>query len=55
MNRVVVPARQATQVGGIDYLEKIPELLKSLKILALAARYDNPIPSRFLYRSRMAI
>jgi hypothetical protein len=29
-NRVVVPARQPTWNGGIDYLESIPGLLKSL-------------------------
>ncbi len=34
-NRVVVPARQATQAGGIDTLESIPGLHKSLKIPAL--------------------
>ncbi len=34
MNRVVVPARQATQPGGIDSPESILELLKSLKIRA---------------------
>ncbi len=31
-NRIVVPARQATQAGGIDSLESIPGLLYSLKI-----------------------
>jgi hypothetical protein len=35
-NRVVVPARQATLSGGIDSLESIPGLLKSLKIWAQA-------------------
>jgi hypothetical protein len=35
MNRVVVPARQATQPGGIGSLESILGLLKSLKIRAL--------------------
>jgi hypothetical protein len=30
--RVVVPARQATYVGGINSLESIPEFLKTLKI-----------------------
>ncbi len=30
--RVVVPARQATKAGGVDSLESIPGLLKSLKI-----------------------
>ncbi len=31
-NRVVVPARQATLAGEIDYLVSIPRLLKSLDI-----------------------
>ena len=31
-NRFVVPARQATEAGGIHSLESIPGLLKSLKI-----------------------
>jgi hypothetical protein len=35
MNRVVVPARQATKAGGIDSFELILGLLKSLKIPAL--------------------
>jgi hypothetical protein len=30
-NRVILPARQATKAGGIDSLESIPGLLKSLK------------------------
>jgi hypothetical protein len=34
-NRVVVPARQATQAGGNDYVESILGLLKSLKIRTL--------------------
>jgi hypothetical protein len=34
-NRVVVPARQATQPGGVGSLELILGLLKSLKIWAL--------------------
>ncbi len=38
-NRVVVPIRQATKAGGIDSLESIPGLLKSLKILVLDSRY----------------
>jgi hypothetical protein len=45
---VVVPARRATQVGGIDSLKSIPGLFISLKIQPLAGRYDNPIPPRFL-------
>ncbi len=40
-NRVVVPARKVTQPGGIDSLESILWLLKSLKNRALAGRYDN--------------
>ncbi len=35
-NRVSLPARQATQPGGIGFLESIFGLLKSLKIRALA-------------------
>ncbi len=35
--RVIVPARKSTQAGGIDSLESIPELLKSLKIRALGS------------------
>ncbi len=34
-NRDVVPARQATQAGGIDSLESIPGLLKKFKIPSL--------------------
>ncbi len=34
-NRVVVPACQATLAGGIDALESITGILKSLKIPAL--------------------
>ena len=30
--KVIVPARPATYTGGINYLESIPGLLKSLKI-----------------------
>jgi hypothetical protein len=32
MNRVAVPARQATKADGIDSLESLPGLLNSLKI-----------------------
>jgi hypothetical protein len=35
-NRAAVPARQATQAGGIDFLESIPGLLKSFKISSLS-------------------
>jgi hypothetical protein len=38
VNRVVVPALQAKQVGGIDSLESSPGLLKSLKMKSLFAR-----------------
>jgi hypothetical protein len=34
------PARQATEAGGIDSVESIPELHKSLKIPALATVYE---------------
>jgi hypothetical protein len=34
-NKVVVPARQAIQSGGIDSLESILGLLKSLKVRAV--------------------
>jgi hypothetical protein len=37
LERVVVPARQDTQPGGVGSLESILGLLKSLKILALVA------------------
>jgi hypothetical protein len=37
-NRVVVMARQATEAGGIDSLESILGLLKSLKIRALCTQ-----------------
>ncbi len=38
MNRVIVPARQATWAGGIFSLESIPGLHKRLKIRALVSR-----------------
>jgi hypothetical protein len=38
MNRVVLPARQATQPSGIGSLESILGLLKSLKIRAQDSR-----------------
>jgi hypothetical protein len=44
MNWVVIPARQATQPGGIGSLESILGLLKSLKIRAL----DLHIQRQFL-------
>ncbi len=34
MNRVIVPARQATQAGGIHSLESIPGPHKHLKVRA---------------------
>jgi hypothetical protein len=43
MNRVVVPARQTTKVGGIDFLESIPGLLKSLKIPSQAVRHAQSV------------
>jgi hypothetical protein len=46
MNRVVVPARQATQPGGIGFLESILGLLRSLKIRAL-----SPETGIFYFRS----
>jgi hypothetical protein len=44
MNKVVVPARKATQPGGIGSLESILGLLKSLKIRAqdLFQGIDSP-------------
>jgi hypothetical protein len=47
-NRVVVPARQTTQPGGIGSWESILGFIKSLKIRALASWFDNPVPTRFL-------
>jgi hypothetical protein len=44
MNRVVVPARQATWSGGIDSLESILGLLKCLKIRA--QELTRPCPAR---------
>jgi hypothetical protein len=38
----VIPARQATKAGGIDSLELILVLLKSLKIRALGAAAVRP-------------
>ncbi len=38
MTLFVVPARQATSVGGIDYSESIPGLHKRLQIRALVIR-----------------
>ncbi len=39
MNRVNVPARQATEAGGIHSLESIPGLHKRLKIRGLYTVY----------------
>ncbi len=36
--RLSYPARQATEAGGIDCLESIPGLLKSLKIPSLCTQ-----------------
>ncbi len=41
-NRVVLPARQAPQPGGIGSLESIHGLLKSLKIRAQITPLPNP-------------
>ncbi len=38
---VVVTGRKATQAGGIESLEPILGLLKSLKIRALSGWYSN--------------
>ncbi len=49
-NRVDEPARQATQAGGIDSLELIPGLLKSLKIpsqLTKTGSFDKGQQIRF--------
>ncbi len=47
-NSVVVPARQATQPGGIGSLESILGLIKSLKIRALVFlnKTDHQKPRR---------
>jgi hypothetical protein len=37
-----------SQPGGIESSKPIPGLLERLQIRALAGRYDNPIPTRFL-------
>jgi hypothetical protein len=52
-NRVVVPARQPTQLGGIGSLESILVLLKSLKIRALQDKKQGakPIPATTKGRS----
>jgi hypothetical protein len=42
-NRVIVPARQATQPGGIGFLESILGLLKSLKIRALQTEGEGDL------------
>jgi hypothetical protein len=39
---VVVPARQAAYAGVIDSSESSIGLLKSLKVRALAGRYEKP-------------
>ncbi len=41
-NRVVVQARQATKAGGIDFLESILGLLKSLIIRAPGSFLMHP-------------
>ena len=61
-NRVVVPARQVTQPGGIGPLKSILGILKSLKIRALASRtttlfllvsWPPQIILKFQHRSKM--
>ncbi len=49
MNRVVVPARQATQPGGIGSLDSILWLRKSSKI---RAQILNPVTAEGLYCKR---
>jgi hypothetical protein len=44
MNRVIVPARQATEAGGIHSLESIPGPHKHLKIRALLTDHLTPQP-----------
>ncbi len=49
INRVVIPVHQATQLGGIGFLESILVLLKSLKIRLRLHRLAESIPwNRFL-------
>jgi hypothetical protein len=48
MNRVVVPARQATHPGGIGSLESTLELLKSLKNLGSDCLHQRRIIMSFL-------
>ncbi len=40
-NRVSIPARQVKLAGGIDSLESIPGLLKSLNFWALVGQVDE--------------
>ncbi len=40
-NWVVAPSRQATKVGGIDSLEAIPGLLKSLETPSLHGHWQK--------------
>ncbi len=47
MNRVVVPTRQATYADGIDSLESILGLIKSLKIRDQRLLYCNSCLRRF--------
>ncbi len=46
-NRVVVPARQATQPGVIGSLESILGLLKSLKIRDLIAQNEGLVTGTY--------
>ncbi len=43
-NRVVVPARHATQLGGIVSLEPILWLLKRLKVQTLKIPFQDTVP-----------
>ncbi len=56
-NRVVVPARQATQVGGIGSLESILGLLKSLQIQALKpiSSYKNSQGGNSCFSQRLQL
>jgi hypothetical protein len=47
IHRVVVPARQATQPGGMGSLDSIPGLLKSLKIRTQFSGFNQVTFSEF--------
>jgi hypothetical protein len=46
-NRVVKPACQAPEVGGIEFLQSIPGLLKILKILARSTHLVQNFSARW--------